>query len=102
MESHSTRLAPLVQENNEEHEETMQEIIMYTTNWCPYCRIAKAAFDRNGIAYREVNIEEHPELAASVEEWNGGYRTVPTFKVGDEIVTYKDRARLHDLLGVRF
>lgn len=80
----------------------MKEVTIYLTDWCPYCRIAKAAFERSGVAYHEVNIERQPELAAAVEEWNGGYRTVPTFKVGDEIVTYKERARLGDLLGVRF
>jgi mycoredoxin len=78
------------------------EVTIYVTDWCPYCRIARAAFERSGIPYHEVNIERQPELAASVEEWNGGYRTVPTFRVGNEIVTYKERARLRDLVGVRF
>ena len=82
-------------------EESM-DVTIYLTDWCPYCRLAKAAFERSGVPYSEVNIERQPELAASVEEWNGGYRTVPTFKVGEEIVTYKERARLYELVGVRF
>jgi mycoredoxin len=80
----------------------MPEVTMYTTSWCPYCRIAKAAFERGGVAYHEVNIEQHPEMLDQIEQWNGGYRTVPTFRIGDQVVTYKDRARLRELVGVHF
>jgi glutaredoxin len=77
-----------------------QPVTIYTTSWCPHCRRAKAAFEQQGVAYQEVDIEDRPEMAASVEEWNGGYRTVPTFRVGDQVITFKDRARLRELAGV--
>ena len=80
----------------------MSEVTIYTTGWCPYCRLAKAAFERQGVPFREVNIERDPELGTQVEQWNGGSRTVPTFQVGDQIVTYKQRARLRELIGVHF
>ena len=76
-----------------------QTVTIYTTSWCGYCARAKAALEQQGIAYDEIDIDERPEVAASVEAWNGGYRTVPTFRVGDQIVTYRERARLHDLVG---
>jgi len=53
-------------------------ITMYTTSWCGYCRRLKTQLDGEGITYREVNIEEHPEAASFVEEVNEGNRTVPT------------------------
>ncbi|UER55908.1 mycoredoxin [Kineosporiaceae bacterium SCSIO 59966] len=51
---------------------------MFTTTWCGYCRVLKRAMDREGLAYREVNIEEEPDAAEFVMSVNGGNRTVPT------------------------
>ncbi len=80
----------------------MEVVTIYTTSWCSHCRRAKAAFERHGVPYQEIDIEDKPDLAAKVVEWNGGDRTVPTFQVGDQVVTYKERARLRDMVGVHF
>ena len=53
-------------------------ITMYSTEWCGYCRRLKSQLDSVGIGYAEVNIEQHPDAAALVEQINGGNRTVPT------------------------
>jgi len=53
-------------------------ITMYSTSWCGYCRRLKTQLDSAGIAYTEVNIEEHPDAATFVEQVNGGNQTVPT------------------------
>lgn len=54
------------------------ELVMFTTTWCGYCVRLKRFLDREGIAYREVNIEEDDEAASFVMAVNGGNRTVPT------------------------
>ena len=51
---------------------------MYSTTWCGYCRRLKSQMDDAGVAYAEVNIEDHPDAAAYVEHVNGGNQTVPT------------------------
>jgi mycoredoxin len=56
------------------------ELVMFTTTWCGYCVRLKRFFEREGIAYREVNIEEDPEAAAFVMSVNGGNQTVPTVR----------------------
>jgi mycoredoxin len=53
-------------------------ITMYSTTWCGYCKRLKSAFDREGVLFKEVNIEEDPEAAAFVMGVNGGNMTVPT------------------------
>lgn len=53
-------------------------ITMYTTPWCGYCRRLKSQLDRAGIAYQEVDIEQHPDAADLVAKLNGGNKTVPT------------------------
>jgi mycoredoxin len=56
-------------------------ITMYTTTWCGYCTRLKVLLDNEGIAYKEVNVEEDPEAAEWVMNANGGNRTVPTLRV---------------------
>lgn len=53
-------------------------ITMFSTPWCGYCRQLKSQLGRAGIAYAEVDIEQHPDAAAFVREVNDGNQTVPT------------------------
>lgn len=62
----------------------MAEVKMYTTTWCPDCRMAKSWLDRRGIAYEEINVETTPGAAEFVMSVNQGRRKVPTFVVGEE------------------
>lgn len=65
-------------------QERMAKVKMYTTTWCPDCRMAKKYLDTNGIAYEEINIETEPGAAEFVMSVNAGKRKVPTFVVGTE------------------
>jgi glutaredoxin 3 len=39
----------------------MKQVIMYTTDFCGYCRSAKALLDKRGIAYEEINLARDPD-----------------------------------------
>jgi glutaredoxin len=56
------------------------EVIMYATDWCPYCRQAREHFARQGIAYREVDIEKSAAGRAEYDRLGG--RGVPLILVG--------------------
>ncbi len=74
---------------------------VYSTGWCPECRVAKMALDKKGIPYTEINIEEHPEAAEYVMSINGGKRSVPTLEyqgVAASLSGYSV-AKLNDFLG---
>ncbi|BBX21804.1 NrdH-redoxin [Mycolicibacter terrae] len=58
-------------------------LIMYTTQWCGYCRQLKKALEKFEIGYDEINIEQDPTAAKFVETVNGGNRTVPTLRFAD-------------------
>jgi mycoredoxin len=58
-------------------------LTMYTTTWCGYCTRLKSGLQREGIDYREVNIELDDAAAALVMSVNGGNRTVPTLVFPD-------------------
>ncbi|GAA2032635.1 mycoredoxin [Catenulispora yoronensis] len=66
------------------------QITMYSTTWCGYCRRLKSQLEREGIGFAEVDIEQVPEAADYVMSVNGGNQTVPTVVVkplgGGELV----------------
>lgn len=37
---------------------TANEVIMYSTTWCPYCDKARTYFERNNIPFTEYDVEE--------------------------------------------
>lgn len=61
----------------------MEPITIYSTNWCPDCRRAKSFLQQRGVAFQEINIEDHPEAEEVVLRANHGRRKVPTVKIGD-------------------
>jgi mycoredoxin len=61
----------------------MDNITMYTTNWCPDCRRAKSFLEERGVEFREINIEKDPAAEEIVMTANSGKRKVPTLQVGD-------------------
>lgn len=60
----------------------MPEILVYSTNRCPYCTMAKRLLERKGAAYTEIDVESVPglreELIAKTQR-----RTVPQIFIGD-------------------
>lgn len=77
-----------------------KRVTVYTTSWCPSCRVAKRYLDTRGVAYDEVNIERTPGAAERVEAWSGGYRTVPTFDIDGTVVVDFDRHALDTALAL--
>jgi mycoredoxin len=58
-------------------------LTMYSTSWCGYCHRLKSQFDREGIAYTVVDIEDDGAAAAYVMSVNNGNQTVPTILFPD-------------------
>jgi mycoredoxin len=58
-------------------------LTMYSTSYCGYCRRLASQLDREGIAYRVVDIAQDPAAASYVSDVNGGNRTVPTVRFPD-------------------
>jgi mycoredoxin len=62
-----------------------QEFVMFSTEWCGYCKRLKSQLGEIGITFREINVEEEIEYAGFVEEVNGGNRVVPTLLFSDGV-----------------
>jgi mycoredoxin len=62
---------------------TGQEFVMFSTDWCGYCKRLKSQLNESGITFREINVEQEMNYAAFVEKVNGGNRVVPTLLFSD-------------------
>ncbi len=60
-----------------------KEFVMFSTDWCGYCKRLKSQLNENGISFREINVEQEMDYAAFVEKVNGGNRVVPTLLFSD-------------------
>jgi mycoredoxin len=76
---------------------------MYTTTWCPDCRLAKRFLDERRIAYQEINIDGNPDATETVMKATGGRRQVPTFEIDGGFVAISpfNRQRLAEALGLQ-
>jgi mycoredoxin len=63
--------------------QSAEDVIMYSTTWCGYCRQLKRQLDDQGIGFTEINIEQTPGAAEFVMSVNGGNQTVPTLLFAD-------------------
>ena len=57
-------------------------VVMYATDWCPYCSRARKLLDSKQVAYREIDIEMSPEARAEMQR-RSGRTSVPQIFVGD-------------------
>ncbi|MDT4945436.1 MAG: mycoredoxin [Pseudonocardiales bacterium] len=75
-------------------------LTMYTTTWCGFCVRLKSGLQREGITFREVNIEMDDTAADLVMSVNGGNRTVPTVVFPDgQALTNPSLAEVKALLA---
>ena len=60
-------------------------VVMYTTNWCPYCERARRLLRSKGATFEEVDVESAPEKRAEMQT-RSGRRSVPQIFIGDRHV----------------
>ena len=63
----------------------MPQVTVYTTGFCGYCSQVMALLARHGIAFTEVNVEDHPGLPGQLLA-KSGRRTLPQVYVGGRYV----------------
>lgn len=74
----------------------MQQVRMYSTNFCPFCVQAKRLLDSLSIKFEELKLDNDHELRMKLSKENGGWRTVPMIFIGDEFVGgFQELAALH-------
>jgi len=60
-----------------------QPVLMYSSDFCPYCIRARALLAQKNIAFQEVCVDGHPGLRAQMAE-KAGSRSVPQIWIGQQ------------------
>jgi len=53
------------------------DIVMYSSNMCPYCFRAKALLKQKGVGFKEVSVDMNPAARAEMRAKASGANTVP-------------------------
>lgn len=74
----------------------MADVVIYSTDYCPYCRRAEAFFKDRGIAFQSVDVTHDAAMREKLVELTQGLKTVPQIFIdGKSIGGYSDLVALH-------
>jgi NADH-dependent peroxiredoxin subunit F len=76
----------------------MTRVTVYSTQNCPYCRMAKAFLQKYGVPFESIDVGADVDAARKMIELSG-QRGVPVITVDDEIIVGFDAQRLNELFG---
>jgi GrxC family glutaredoxin len=76
----------------------MPKVIIYTTNYCPYCFGAKAFLRSKNVEFEEIDVTDDPPRRAEMERLSAR-RTVPQIFIDNQSIGGYDDARRLDATG---
>lgn len=62
----------------------MVDVVIYTTNYCPFCVKAKQLLKNKGIEFTEIDLSNDEEGRIKLIEKSGGKKTVPQIFINDK------------------
>jgi len=78
----------------------MPKVVVYSTEWCPWCVRLKEWLKQNKVSFEEKNIEQDEEAAAEMIR-KSGQEKVPVADVGGKIVIGFDVPALNKALKLK-
>lgn len=78
---------------------TNAKVIVYSTNTCLYCTLAKNFLKEHGITYVEKNVGEDYKAAEEMVR-KSGQRGVPVIEIDKKIIVGFDKERLKKIFGI--
>jgi len=85
----------------------MAQVVIYTTDYCPFCSRAKALLRSKGVNFEEIDLARDARLREEVQQ-RTGRRTVPqifidgvSVGVFEEIKQLDEDGELDRMLGVQ-
>lgn len=74
------------------------QVEMYASDWCGYCRRARALLESKGVAFTEIDVDMIPGARAEMVARGGG-DTVPQIFIGGQAVGGCDELQALDAAG---
>lgn len=72
-------------------------VIVYSADWCGFCRAVKNYLDGINVAYEERNVEHEPQYAQEAVE-KSGQMGIPVVDIDGTIILGFDRATIDHTL----
>lgn len=63
----------------------MSNVIVYSSDYCPYCSRAKQLLASKGVAFEEIKVDGKPQLRAEMSQ-KAGRTSVPQIWIGEKHV----------------
>jgi len=60
----------------------MSTVVVYSSDWCPYCMRAKALLEGKGVDFTEIKVDGKPQVRAEMAS-KAGRTSVPQIWIGD-------------------
>ena len=83
----------------------MNEVVVYSSAWCPYCIRAKQLLSGKGVEFREISVDGQPQVRAEMTR-KAGRTSVPQIWIGtthvggcDDLFALERAGKLDALLG---
>jgi len=76
----------------------MAQVVIYTTNYCPYCTGAKALLRSKNVNFEEIDVTDNPDKRAEMERLSQRW-TVPQIFIDGQSIGGYDDARSLDAAG---
>lgn len=83
------------------------KVTLYTKDYCPHCKAAKALLTSKGVAFVNYEVSTDPLLRAEMIARSGGRKTVPQIFIGDfhvggnsDLAALNAAGNLDPLLGI--
>jgi glutaredoxin 3 len=82
----------------------MKQVVIYSSDWCPYCVRAKQLLQSKGVAFTELNVDGKPQVRAEMTR-KAGRTSVPQIWIGathvggcDDLFALERQGKLNALL----
>jgi glutaredoxin 3 len=74
------------------------ENVMYTSDYCPFCRMAYQLLDEKGVAYEKISVDKNPAIWEEIH-LKTGRSTVPQIYINGQYVGGYDDLSAADRSG---
>ncbi|MBC3269547.1 MULTISPECIES: glutaredoxin 3 [Pseudomonas] len=61
----------------------MKDVVVYSSDYCPYCSRAKSLLLSKGVAFEEIKVDGKPQLRAEMTK-KAGRTSVPQIWIGSQ------------------
>ncbi len=75
------------------------KVIVYSTEWCPWCHKAKDWLKKNNVAFEERDPEKEPKYAEELIK-KSGQTGIPVIDIDGNIIVGYNEGEMKRLLGI--